>query len=559
MPSIDVVPNTTRSKYHTPGADKNICIHCSRTITGCGLKCNNDHFLHIKCTGLDIIQVKGYYTSTRQFNCNNCISDKADNEQWDWLEKLWREEVDEEEAAAETPRISQEEHIVATNEDHSVPSEVSKCESEANEIYTTSLSEQTMERETNDASFVTPNAHKNTPSTITTSSTPHRNPRSDKVSDKKSQFGLLKNKYTSSQNEPREGVNRSNKVCKYMLNKGECNRGNNCRYEHPRPCRYFKYEGKCPQEDACEFLHPRLCKFGKECRRSTMNNCKFMHTKIKPTTREQCPITTKTGKCNAYLCTYTHYPLCKHWMAAGMCEYKDSNGPGAVCKYRHPTLCRNSLTHKKCTSPDCELYHMKGTVRSDETKTPTKAQASNSTTGTQNRTSTNTTDNHFPVTENNTWKRRDMEQVLQRLDVLQQQITQLKSNQMFNTEVETDVNPMRKTNTTPTCVPTLTHSTTVGTQPQTPPQAYHQQPIYPQQPLQRSQVDPYQYVTNPHQQAQYPYQMHHQVQPPQQTQHPYQMYHQTQPQRQFPYQVNHQMAPAATTQSAVPKPQLPQM
>ena len=70
----------------------------------------------------------------------------------------------------------------------------------------------------------------------------------------------------------------------------------------------------------------------------------------------------KSGKklVNGKDCSYLHPKKCIKF-----CRYGEDrvNGCAGSCGSFHPTLCRNSVQHKKCLSPNCTFTHLAGTQR----------------------------------------------------------------------------------------------------------------------------------------------------------------------------------------------------
>lgn len=70
----------------------------------------------------------------------------------------------------------------------------------------------------------------------------------------------------------------------------------------------------------------------------------------------------KTGKkvVNGQVCSYLHPQKCLKYCRFGRDKGKGCDGS---CGFFHPTVCRNSLRHRKCLLPDCTFVHLQGTER----------------------------------------------------------------------------------------------------------------------------------------------------------------------------------------------------
>ena len=177
-------------------------------------------------------------------------------------------------------------------------------------------------------------------------------------------------------------------------NRGECYRGQRCRYKHVKLNDYSTAENisknvqlsQKPSNDHSELQSESTRNVGEVCREFSLhghckigNFCQLKHEKPNsndhtnnynrhtteignhPTNKSKqiCP-QYKFGRCKNYdICkeTYDHPRRCRDMLTFGECEFGDN------CRFYHPKICKFSMDKLLCTDLSCPYFHLRWTRR----------------------------------------------------------------------------------------------------------------------------------------------------------------------------------------------------
>ena len=94
--------------------------------------------------------------------------------------------------------------------------------------------------------------------------------------------------------------------------------------------------------------------------RQSINNKHYPSTVTSKVCKDYLKLKCRFGKLGTQ-CRFEHPPVCANLLEHGIKTPYGCNGK--ECSEFHPTMCESSLLHQKCADPNCELFHMKGTLR----------------------------------------------------------------------------------------------------------------------------------------------------------------------------------------------------
>lgn len=238
---------------------ENKCDVCKMVAISGFILCNMcEKISHYNCSELPPYMILQIEKSSIDYYCLNCIEKKRGNKK----------------------QIQAIENEI-TNQQIKMDKENCESESEDSEEDTSESSdEQTKEisnKEISEASYLETGDKESNTITETDKQIKNVHQR-DKLRQRKNtnKSELDNTKQRTNTLKDKENVKANRPICKFFL-RNKCKhgeKGQECRYTHPKKCRSHNKPNGCKLGKTCKFWHPKNCKYGNDCRN---RHCKWNH------------------------------------------------------------------------------------------------------------------------------------------------------------------------------------------------------------------------------------------------------------------------------------------